>query len=320
MRKWIKISIFALLLTVALYGTGRLYYAVTGGFTLSNITSTLPYDERWQIKTPSAQQQFIINDALNQEYTYLGKGCQSYVFISRDGQYVIKFLKYQRFRPQMWIDLFTFIPAVEHYQNQKTLEKQEKLEKVFRSWKLAYEQLQEQTGVIYVHLNKVPMNGKKLAIRDKMNFKHQIDLENTEFLVQKRAEMFAPTIQRMMKVGDANRAKRLLDKLLILLLFEYMRGIADNDHALMQNTGVMNKEPIHIDVGQFIVNDIVKDPKVYHREIFDKTYRLREWLQKHYPELADHLINRLFAIIEVDYFYMPPFVYRGDVGKIPYQD
>lgn len=320
MRKWIKISIFALLLTVALYGAGRLYYAVTGGFTLSNITSTLPYDERWQIKTPSAQQQFIINDALNQEYTYLGKGCQSYVFISRDGQYVIKFLKYQRFRPQMWIDLFTFIPAVERYQNQKTLEKQEKLEKVFRSWKLAYEQLQEQTGVIYVHLNKVPMNGKKLAIRDKMNFKHQIDLENTEFLVQKRAEMFAPTIQRMMKVGDANRAKRLLDKLLILLLFEYMRGIADNDHALMQNTGVMNKEPIHIDVGQFIVNDIVKDPKVYHREIFDKTYRLREWLQKHYPELADHLINRLFAIIEVDYFYMPPFVYRGDVGKIPYQD
>src|ERR1700722_14345392 len=85
-----------------LYGLTRLYYAVTGGFTIGNITSDLSYDQQWSTHALSTIEQQEVDRALDQQYAYLGKGCQAYVFKSDDGEYVLKFFKYQRFRPQSW--------------------------------------------------------------------------------------------------------------------------------------------------------------------------------------------------------------------------
>ncbi len=306
------------MLVGGLYGVGRLYYAFTAGFTVSNITSDLAYNAKWDTHPLAVDEREKIDQALNQEYLYLGKGCQSYVFGSLDGKYVLKFFKYQRFRPQSWLNLFTFIPAVEHYQHDKAFQKQDKLNNVFQSWKIAYENLQPETGVIYVHLNKTNAEKNALVIRDKLGLKHELNLEGMEFLLQHRAEMFCPTIDKMMAQAQEKQAEQLIDRLLVMLLSEYERGFADNDHALMQNTGVLDGFPIHIDVGQFIYNDLVKDPVMYKGQIYDKTYRLRAWLEKHHPGLADHLKGRLVAIIDLDYFYMPPYVYKSDMGKIPH--
>lgn len=316
----IKKCIFLVLLVIAAYGGGRLYYAVTGGFTMGNITLEQPYNPKWDTHTLSANEKKAIEQALDQEFTYLGRGCQAYVFASADGKYVIKFFKYQRFRPQAWIDLFTFIPSVDRYQKAKTIEKQDKLDKVFISWKIAYETLQNETGVVYVHLNKSNNWNKSIVIRDKIGMAHDIDLDKTDYLLQRRATMLCPAVDQLMAEGKNAQAELLIDRLLTMLVSEYSLGYADNDHALMQNTGVLEGYPIHIDVGQFIRNDIVKAPKVYKQELFDKTYRFHRWLQEEYPSLADHLKTRLVAIIGPDYFYSAPYVHKGDVAKIPNQD
>lgn len=316
----IKKIIFLILFVIAAYAGGRIYYAVTGGFTVSNIASDIPANPKWDTHTLTASEKKSIEQALDQEYVYLGRGCQAYVFASTDGKYVIKFFKYQRFRPQTWINLFTFIPAVESYQEGKILEKQDKLDKVFISWKIAYEKLQPETGVIYIHLNKTDFWHKNIVIRDKIGMKHTIDLDQTEYMLQSRATMLGPAIDQMMADGKQAQSELLIDRLLTMLVSEYARGYADNDHALMQNTGVLNGYPIHIDIGQFIKNDIVKAPKVYKQELFDKTFRFHRWLQESYPVLADHLKTRLVSIIGPDYFYSAPYVHKGDVAKIPHQE
>lgn len=301
------------------YGGVRLYYAITGGFTIGNITSDLSYDSRWKTHILSATEKILIDQALDQEYHYLGKGCQAYVFASNDGKYVLKFFKYQRFRKQPWIDAFTFIPAINRYQEDKSVSKKNKLDNVFRSWKIAFENLSPETGVFYVHLNKSDDLRKILTVRDKLGLTRQLDLDQMEFLLQHRAEMLCPTIKTMIEQGNEIQGKKLIDRLLTMLLSEYARGFADNDHALMQNTGVWEEAPVHIDVGQFIYNDIVKDPSVYRQELYDKTYKFLLWLKKHDQSLAQHLENRLVAIIGEEYFLKAPYVHKSDVSKIPHK-
>jgi len=312
---------FVLLLVVLLtYGGGRVYYAVTGGFTMGNITSDLAYNSKWETHPLSPQEKQEIQKALNQEFSYLGRGCQAYVFASQDGDYVIKFFKYQRFRPQAWIDLFTFIPAVDSYQQEKVIEKQEKLNKVFTSWKIACDHLRKETGVIYVHLNKSDDLHQFILIKDKMGLEHNVDLDKTEFMLQRRATMLCPAIDKLVLEGSMDQAAILVDRLLAMLILEYGKGYADNDHALMQNTGVLDGFPIHIDVGQFIRNNGVRAPKVYKQELYDKTYKFQHWLEKKHPILAEHLKARIVAVIGPDYFYSAPYVHKGDVAKIPHQE
>lgn len=299
------------------YGGGRLYYQLTDGFVPSNIACDRPFDSRWEVTPLSAEKKEKLDVLLAQPYDYLGKGCQSYVFASRDGQYVLKFFKYQRFRPQEWLSYFSFIPAVKNYYEQKIEKKKEKLDGVFTSWKMAYESLQPETGVIYVHLNKNQEFGANLTIYDKLNFQHSIDLNKTEFLVQRKAEMLCPTLDALMEKNKGADAQKILSKLISMLVLENARGFADNDHALMQNTGVLNGRPIHIDVGQFIYNPIVKNPKVYHQEIFNKTYKFHRWLEKKHPTLSHYLEQLLVAVIGEPFWKMTPAFYTADMARIP---
>lgn len=286
---------------------------------MGNIESDTPYQKKWQTHTLAHEEKQQIAAILDQSFAYLGKGCQAYVFESADEQYVIKFFKHQRFRPQAWIDWLTFIPPVKDYQLQKAEEKKEKLDKVLTSWKIAFEELKAETGVVYVHLNKSDEWQKAVAIRDKLGLHHDVDIDQTEFLLQRKAVMLCPSIDQLVKEERGAEAELLLDRLLVMLLSEYSRGYADNDHALMQNTGVLDGFPVHIDIGQFIYNDVVKAPKVYKQELYDKTYKFHKWLQDRHPALADHLEARLVAIIGPDYFYSAPYVHKGDVAKIPHK-
>lgn len=299
------------------YAGSRAYYALTGGFMVSNITSDYSFDARWQVHDLYPSQKRDVDASLNQEYSYLGKGCQSYVFRSADNKYVLKFIKFQRFRPQAWVNLFTFIPQVAEYQGFKKIKKRHNLDKLFRSWTLAFEYLQEQTGILYVQVNKRLEAHRYLVIRDKLGIPHEIDLAQTEFLLQRRAQMLCPYIEELIAKEHFAEGMNLIDNLLARLLAEYGQGFADNDHALMQNTGVLDGYPIHIDVGQFIYNDTVKSPDVYKKEIYEKTYVFARWLEKHAPVLSEHLKARLVTIIGLDYFFFKPFKYRGNVGKIP---
>lgn len=317
MKKHVLRCLLALFCMAALYGVGRLYYRLTDGFTESNIIYDVPSDLR-RASTPLANEKKVEIDAiLAQEFHYLGKGCQSYVFSSQDGNYVLKFFKYQRFRPQAWLDAFAFIPSVDSYRLGKIAKKRRKLDNAFTSWQLAYEELQPETGVVYVHLDKAGSWDKKLVLYDKLGLKHELDINSIEFMIQKKARMLCAELMQLKHANDLVSAQGRIDSLLDLLLSEYQRGYADNDHALMQNTGVFDSKPIHIDVGQFVKNPLAANPKVYHQELFSKMWKFRLWLRQHYPELADYTEARLKAIIGSSYDTLTPQLNKSSMGRIP---
>lgn len=296
-KHFYKIIIRLFLFLGLVYGLGRIYYAFTAGFSVSEISSTIPYNKKFEIEPLTAVQQEKLHAILAQNYTYLGKGCQSYVFGSDDGGYVIKFLKYKHFTPQKWLYLFSFIPAIDNYRLKKIEVKEKKLDDIFSSWKIAYEELQKETGILYVHLNKTTDLQQKISIIDKLGFTSLINADEYEFLIQKRAKSFTKTLEDYMKSGNVISAKKLIDQLFAMVVTEYQAGVGDNDHALMQNTGVLEHLPIHVDVGQFVKKESFKDKLVQDQELFNKTYKFKVWLKKRYPELADHLHQKLYTFM-----------------------
>lgn len=294
------------LLVLGLYGLGRLYYHLTGGFTIANITSDFPFQPQWEVRPLQADEAAELDRAIDQPYHYLGKGCQSYVFASEDGQYVVKFFKYQRYRLQGWLTYLPPLPAIVQYRQEKTEKKWNKINHFVQSWKVAFENLKDETGLLFVHLNKTENLKKPLTIYDKIGQEHRVDLDQMEFCVQRKARMLCDVLMEYHSQGNLEGAQGLINQLLTTILSEYARGLADNDHALMQNTGVAQGKPVHIDVGQFVINEAMKDPAVYHQELFTKTYKFKGWLRENYPELGAYLEGELRRIIGPAYDAMQP--------------
>ncbi len=297
---------YFLFFVVLIYGLGRLYFHYTAGFTISNISSDFAYQPDWEVAPLNDRESAEVSSALAQPYNYLGKGCQSYVFLSQDGQYVVKFFKYQRYRLQPWLRYFPPLPAMVQYRAEKKEKKWQKLNGFVKSWKVACDHLKNETGLVYVHLNKTHHLLTHLVIYDKMGKEHRVNLDDMEFCIQRHARMLCDVLLDYKKQQDDASARLLIDQLLALILSEYQRGLADKDHALMQNTGVVQNCPIHIDVGQFVKSEEIKDPAKYKQELFTKTYRFKQWLAKHYPEMFQYLDGQLQEIIGPDYATMQP--------------
>lgn len=298
---------FLLSLFIAIaYGLGRLYFQMTGGFSIGHISSDFSFQPQWEVRSLLPFEELEVKKAIQQPYYYLGKGCQSYVFLSEDRHYVIKFFKYQRYRLQPWLAYFPPLSNVVKYRKEKLEKKWNKLNGFVTSWKVAFENLKPETGLVFVHLNKTDNLHQTMHLYDKMGKSHLIDLDQMEFCIQHRAEMLCDTLLEYKKMGNLEKAQGLIRRLLNLILSEYSRGLADNDHALMQNTGVVDGEPIHIDVGQFVINEKIKDPTFFHQELLTKTYKFKIWLRENYPELGNYLEEQLKQIIGQKYAEMKP--------------
>ena len=306
MKKISRYLLIIFCLCLSVYGMTRLYFYLTDGFQIINISSDFPYQKEWEVHSLKKDEQILVNQALSQPYFYLGKGCQAYAFLSEDGQYVIKFFKYQRYRLQPWLTYFPPLPAIVKYKQEKLSKKWHKLDGFVKSWKIAFDNLKEETGLLFVHLNKTMHLDQPLVIFDKIGMQHTVSLDQMEFCLQRRAKMLCVVLMEYQQKGELPKAKLLIDRLLQLILSEYERGFADNDHALMQNTGVVDGQPIHIDVGQFVYHETVKDPSFYDQELFTKTYKFKIWLGEHYPEIKSYLDQELEKIIGSNYHTMLP--------------
>lgn len=274
MRWIVKIALFI----VCFFITARFCKNQTGRFTILRITSNLKYNPQWETAPLSSEEQSHIKEILNQPYSYLSKGVQSFVFASQDGQYVIKFFRHDHLSSPPWAP----------WDMGKKHKKENKLHKDFLSYKIAYESLQKETGLVFLHLNKSNFN-QNLDLVDKLGIHHQIPLGRFEFLIQKRASLLYTALDKMIQAGRLDDAKETLTKLVLLLAHRSQQGIFDKDPDLNTNFGVIGTQPMQIDVGRFRK----ATPKLDKNEIIRITDHLHQHLMVSCPELDQHLKNQI---------------------------
>lgn len=277
--KW---TLWIFILSLALWSMARFCKAQTGSFTIARITSDLSFHPEWETSSYLTEEE--LRQIVSQPFHFLGKGAQSFVFASEDGKTVIKFFRHHHLSAPSWYQWLPFKWAEESIRK-----KQSKLSKDFASYKLAYQELREETGLLYLHLNKTSHLHLTLDLVDKIGIHHPLPLDDYEFVIQKRATLAYTALQTWIDRGQMHEAKEALTSLVKLLADRSRKGIYDKDPDLNTNFGFIGTQPIQIDIGRFKHRITPSDPT----ELFRITDNLHQWLMQRVPELDSHLKSEL---------------------------
>lgn len=250
----------------------------TDGFTILKISSDLPYHAEWEMPPLNDQDKEMVSEILDQPYSYLARGDQCFVFVSQDQKYVLKFFRQNRMRAPFWAG---------NDQSQKIASK---LDSDFASYMIAYKELKEETGLVYLHLNKTQDLRSTLTLIDKIGIAHSIPLDTMEFLVQRRAQLLYSTLEECIRKGEIDAAKSTLTNLVChLMKMRYEKGISDTDPDLNTNFGCIGTIPVQIDIGRFKHSAVKRTREDCRKEIMKVTDNLHQWLECRSRELDDHL-------------------------------
>jgi hypothetical protein len=273
----------------------------THGFRPYLILSNLPNEPRWEVPPLTEEKQKNINQLLDQPFTFLGSGGWCFAFLGQDQKTVLKFYKHSHLIPSSIFKEFSFkklfLQSDPWPQNHPYFQ-----EFNFKSCMLLYTQAKERSGILYVHLNKTQGKHKPVTLIDNIGIHHTIDLDQTEFVVQKRADLLFPHLQRLSKQKKIDEAKQCIDDFLNCLLTFCKRGIRDYDRSLRNNFGFTDEGAVTLDLSSFGPDETIKNPGNYKKEIINKTQRLSRFLRKYHPDLYSHSEQRLSEIMEYGYF------------------
>jgi hypothetical protein len=264
MRKFI-------LLILALFLVERFCRLQTEGFSVAKIMSGHPFDARWE-----AQESPLTKELLAQPFYFLGSGVQYYAFVSEDQKTVLKIVKPYHFCPNFILEKLPFPKARQ--------ERKKRLEAIFQSAKIAFEELKEETALLALHLNRTEGRYPKVKLYDKLNICHEVDLDQYAFALQKKAKPYASqTDLRQLAIQTIELIRRRCTK-----------GIACSDPALHKNFGFADGHLIEIDIGSFTRNPDLVKPYAIRREILFETAPLKRQL-KNDPELLHTYYETLFS-------------------------
>jgi len=274
------------LLALLVYFVPKFCHEKTDGFTLTKIHSNLPYNSKWVTTHPPNEP---LENIMSQKFTYLTSGGQSYVFVSEDQKYVLKFFKHHLRRvPLLWAHL----PLPQKWDQKRNLQqakREKKLHRDFFSYKLAFEELPEETGLIFIHLNRTDNLNQKVKIIDRLNIEHLVDLDQVEFVVQKKGELSFSYFEKLIQEQDLIQAKKGIDSICNVILKRCKKGIYDEDAKIHRNFGFLENEAIILDAGRFKLDARRKSPHIQQQDLQKITKPLQTYLETLSPELAQYL-------------------------------
>lgn len=300
MKKILKWFAYLSLGIVTCIGLQKFCRSKTDGFALCKIRSSMVFHPEFETNPLNDDQQQELNTALDQRYHYLGKGAQCFAFVSDDGQFVIKFFKLYQLCPSPWLISAPMPAFLEGWRKEKVERKWGELGRDFISYKIGFDYLKKDTGLIYLHLNKSNQLKKNLTLYDKIKVEHHIDLDSMQFLIQKKADLFYPALKKLIDRGQIQQAKANIEQLVEYLAIRSRLGFYDKDPDINTNFGIAGDKTVQIDVGRFRPDPSRTDPLLYIDDIRRITDNLRQWLQELEPSLALVLLDSIQQLNKQD--------------------
>lgn len=279
---------------MAAISIGYFYFQKNDRFMVIEIQSHRPYEPAFETRALSQEESDEVNYALNQPYTYLGCGGQAFVFFSADGHYALKFFKQRHFREPTHLN---YIPFIQKYRRLKFAKRKKRIHQEYGSYKIGFEELPHETALVYLHLNPTNHFKKTVTLIDKLQIEHHVDLDSTDFILQRRAELVPSTISTQMKAQDIQGAKETISAIVSLIVHRCKLGYGDKDPNIATNCGIFEGRAIKIDVGRFYHDPRMKHPLFFKPELLHLTRPFRKWLSIHYPELVSHLDSEVQKVI-----------------------
>jgi hypothetical protein len=223
-------------------------------FSPEMVVSSLDPHPEWMIEDPAPA------GILSQKFTFLGEGAQAIAFQSADGKYVLKLFKMRRFTPS-WIDQLCPHVVRRRLRN---------LQWVFNGYRNAYQDLRQETGLVWIHLAKTYTLDQTLAVVDRDGNEHLLDADATEFVIQEKAELIFERLARLHKERKFTEVEKAIASVRALVQSRIDKGYADRDKAVSNNYGFVGNRPIQLDSGRLYKGHKERQLEHIHR-------RIEEW-------------------------------------------
>jgi hypothetical protein len=292
-----KKLIFTAAVFTAGIATALYFFQKNDRFLTIEIKSDHPYEPAFETRPLSDAEFDEVDRALSQKYTYLACGGQAFVFFSEDGKYALKFFKQRHFRQPTYLN---YIPFIDRYRKLKFSKRKKRINQEYGSYRLGFNELPHETALVYLHLNKTDLFKRSVTLIDRLKLQHQVDLDTTDFILQRRAYLVPDTINEQMRANDAESAKKTISSVVDLIVYRCKSGYGDKDPNIATNCGIYEGRAIKIDVGRFYHDSRMKHPLFYKPELFHLTRPFRKWLEVHHPELVPHLDKEVHKVIFYD--------------------
>ena len=274
------------ILSTTLLGSMLINEIRSGGFFMPGTYSNLSFDPALEPSAPSIGDQNDIKNALSQKFYFLGTGRQSYAYVSEDGKYVLKFF---RRIPLSFSSHFSKI-FPEKFKEQINQYRYKKISGELKSCKIAYDVLKEESALTWIHLNKTPVTPSQVTLVDLLGIEHQTHLNDKEFILQKKAQLFYQYLDQKIKEGDIDSAKQAVHSMIQLVVDRFKLGIRDEDPALHRNMGIIDGKAVFIDIGRLKWEKRSMDQAHIDKKVSKLVRNLKIWLSKNHPELEEELL------------------------------
>lgn len=282
----------------------RTFFKRNSSFCIRFLFTSLPNQDHWEIAPPSTEELTQLDAILEQKFHYLGKGAHCYAFVSEDQNYVIKFHRYaSHMRVMPWLTH----PFSYQFDARRKKIKEYNLQKLdynLKNYKNSFELLKEETGLVLLHINRSNHLGRTVRLVDKTQAEYQIPLDQVTFILQQRADLIYPTLDKLYAQSRLEECRQIVSSIIHLMANCCQKGFVDEDPVLRKNYGLLGTSPshtqgikaIHIDVGDLIPKEGIHLKENYIPYVKEMTESLRKRLELHYPEILSHYYSEIGAL------------------------
>lgn len=262
---------------IGCYLLARFCHHQTGGFTLAKIQNNT-----YELSTPAIhlEKNYDLKALLTQKYSYFSRGLQSFCFLSEDGETVLKLFnnRYQT-KIAFWKCL-SYFPFFDKVAADKIVYLESKLKMTFDSYQIASEMFPQESALIYFQAHPSQQIRSNVTLVDKLGIKHSVNLNQYAFILQKKATPFYSYLEQLISDRDWAGCHQVIHKLFDLSLLRHKQRVSDRDPLIRTNFGVIDGEPVYIDVGPFVKSNCNLDPIQTRKELDAMFLGLKHWLEK----------------------------------------
>ena len=227
-----------------------------------------PFRSDWEVVSDIPLNETI--KILSQPYAYLDRGAQCYVFASHDGEYVVKLFRFDR------------------SSKRKKTSSHRKVNALFSACVLAYTRAQEETGVLFLHLNQTENLFPLFHATGPLGQPFTLALDRYRFAIQKRVNPFEKSLLEAYHSQNPEMMKKRIDSFLSILHSRVGKGIRNSDPSLSRNFGFLGEQAFEIDFGNYSENGVPRG-----KEIARYSGKLRLWLLENAPEWVEYLDEKV---------------------------
>lgn len=229
---------------------------------------TVSLSEQWKTLVPKSKKVPLPSDVskqLQQPFFFLGQGRQTSVFKSADGSCVLKLFKGVRKK-----------------------KKQRRVRESLLGAYLAYENLPEETGMIFCSMVGLDEPTVPVMLLDKKGKVIVVDLSRMPFILQKKVQPLKERLLCFRAAGNLQEAQASIQSVFDLLRECRKKQIVDRDGALIRNgnIGLIGTKAILVDTGKLAS---LADFRKQTLHDLNRMRPLFSWCKGAYPELLPFL-------------------------------